>query len=231
MDIIDDLRQKVATACRLLLMEELIDFSGHISARIPGTDRVLINPFAVSRADVRADHIATVDLAGQLVEGKYEAPSETPIHTCIYRARSDVLSVAHIHPHYATLFAIAGRPLVPVTTHGAVFAGPVPVYHDPDHVNDDRRGQALAKALGSARVVLMRGHGATVVGESVEACFTACVYLEENARRQLFSSILGTPIAFDEDEIRRVTASTWKEKTFKKVWDYFESRARNAGVI
>ncbi len=161
-----------------------------------------------------------------LLEGRHEPPAETAIHTCIYRARSDVVSVAHFHPYFATLFAIAGKPLLPVSSHGAIFGNAVPVYMDPDHVTDKERGESLARSLGESRAVLMRGHGVTVVGESVEACFTACIYLEENARRLYHASLLGPPLSFDEDEIRRVAKSTWKEKSFKKLWDHFESRAR-----
>ena len=226
MSNIRELKEKIAKGCRFLYMDGLMDHSGHISARVSGTDRVLINPFSVSRAAVTADDIATVDLEGRLLEGQHEPPAETAIHTCIYRVRSDVVSVAHFHPYFATLFAIAGKPLVPVSSHGAIFGKAVPVYMDPDHVTDKERGESLARSLGESRAVLMRGHGVTVVGESIEACFTACIYLEENARRLYHASLLGPTLSFDEDEIRRVAKSTWKEKSFKKLWDHFESRAR-----
>jgi len=231
MSNVSELKEKIVRGCRFLYMDGLMDHSGHMSARIPGTDRALINPFSVSRAALVAEDVVTVDLEGHLVEGKHEPPAETAIHTCIYRARPDVLSIAHFHPHFATLFAIAGVPLIPVSSHGAVFGAALPLYMDPDHVTNDEQGQAVARSLGQSRAVLMRGHGVTVVGESVEACFTGCVYLEENARRQFFASLLGPPLAFDEDEIRRVAKSTWKEKSFKKLWDHYESRARAAGVI
>ena len=41
---IDLLKDKLARACRLLEMLGLIDFSGHISARIPGSKVFFIHP-------------------------------------------------------------------------------------------------------------------------------------------------------------------------------------------
>ena len=48
---VDDLRKEVATCTRLLVMQEVMDYSGHVSARIPGTDRILIQPRDTSRLD------------------------------------------------------------------------------------------------------------------------------------------------------------------------------------
>jgi ribulose-5-phosphate 4-epimerase/fuculose-1-phosphate aldolase len=58
--------------------------------------------------------------------------------------------------------------------------------------------------------VLLRGHGAVVVGEGDETCFTTSIWLEENAKKPLWASILGTPRVFTEEVARRVHASLWK---------------------
>ncbi|MEK7353074.1 MAG: class II aldolase/adducin family protein, partial [Chloroflexota bacterium] len=121
MDELSALKLKVARVCRLFHMAGLFDFSGHVSARIPGTDRILIHPRHTARPQVKAADILTVDLSGEVVGGKEQSPSETPIHTCIYRTRPDVLAVAHIHSHYATLLGISGQEFVPVTTSGVMF--------------------------------------------------------------------------------------------------------------
>src|SRR6266542_1204315 len=106
------LKTQLATAVRLLYREGLMDYNGHVSVRVG--DHVLINPRPISRAIVQAQHIATIDLRGKFVEGDYPQPSESALHTAIYRARDDVVSVAHLHSHYATTLSIAGQPIVPV---------------------------------------------------------------------------------------------------------------------
>ena len=95
MSELDDLKSNLATAIRLLTAEGLMDFNGHLSVRTPADpNKILINPRSVSRASVTGGDIVTTDLRGALIDGALEPPSETPIHTAIYRLRPDVVSVA-----------------------------------------------------------------------------------------------------------------------------------------
>src|SRR6202008_1101460 len=86
------LRQQLSEATKMMVMADLLDYSGHLSARIPDTDRVLIQPRDASRAGLTADEILIVDLEGRVLEGKRPAPTETAIHLGVYRARSDVMA-------------------------------------------------------------------------------------------------------------------------------------------
>ncbi len=143
MSDISDLKSTLATAIRLLASEGILDFNGHMSYRLPGTDRVLINSRRASRAALRPSDIVTMDLDGRLLEGESEPPSEKAIHTRIYGARPDVYSVAHLHPRIATVFSIAGRPLAPVFTAGCIFPREgVPVYDDPGLIHTPEAGDA-----------------------------------------------------------------------------------------
>src|SRR4026207_653939 len=90
------LRQQLADCHRMMVMAELLDYSGHVSARIPGTDRVLIlprdarrargtrrvliRPRDASRAGVTADDMLVVDLDGKVLDGNRLPPTETAIH-------------------------------------------------------------------------------------------------------------------------------------------------------
>src|SRR5207248_8780559 len=91
------LRQQIADCTRIMVMAELMDYSGHVSARIPGTDRVLIQPRDTSRAGLTADDVLVVDLDGNVLDGRGPAPTETAIHLGVYRARPDILAVGHGH--------------------------------------------------------------------------------------------------------------------------------------
>ena len=59
---VQELKEKVAQATRMLAREGIIAASGHVSARIPGTDRILIGPGYVTRDILTADDVITVDL-------------------------------------------------------------------------------------------------------------------------------------------------------------------------
>ena len=113
-----DIKQEIVTAIRMLESAGLVDMNGHLSYRIPGTDRVLINSRRASRASLTVDDIGTMDLEGNLVDGEDEPPSEKHIHTSVYRARDDVHSVLHNHPHWQTVLGIAGIEMQPVFSIG-----------------------------------------------------------------------------------------------------------------
>ncbi|MDE3090953.1 MAG: class II aldolase/adducin family protein [Chloroflexota bacterium] len=233
MSDLNSLKSDLATAIRLLTAEGLMDFNGHLSVRIPDDpNRILINPRAISRTAVTSGDIVTIDLRGNLIDGKLEPPSETPIHTAIYRQRAEVVSVAHIHPAIATAFSIAGVRIDPVFTLGCLFQGGVPVYDKPDLVRTDAQGDELAESLGASRAALMRAHGAVVVGESIEACFNACIWLEENAKKQLAARQLGNTIRILSDaEIARLKRDLWRPEVIRKTWDYYVAKGRANGVL
>jgi len=228
----DELKEKVAQCCRLLCMMDLIATNGHVSARIPGTDRILIHPRDVGRLEVEPRHIVTVDLNGKVIEGSEEPPSETPLHTCIYLAREDVLSVVHLHSHYSTLFSIVERKLLPVSSQGAIFAAKgVPVYPRSGTITTEEQGKEVAKVLGGARAVLLKGHGSVVVAGGVEAAFFASLALEENARYQFEATLLGEPQVLDEIDIERVLEMYEPERYARKIWIYHLSLARSKGIL
>src|SRR3990172_4555013 len=93
------LREEIATCTRLLVMQGVMDFSGHVSARIPDTDRILIQPQDTSRAALTANDILVVDLDRNVLEGKQRAPAETVLHTEIYKARPAAAAICHGHPN------------------------------------------------------------------------------------------------------------------------------------
>src|SRR3712207_3587293 len=100
------LREQVAACTRLLVHVDIIDFSGHVSMRLPDSDRVLIQPRDTSRAALTADDLLVVDLADHVLAGDDIPPAETAIHLGVYRARPDVMAVCHGHPTHSTLFSM-----------------------------------------------------------------------------------------------------------------------------
>src|SRR5690349_1607803 len=96
------LREQLADCHRMMVMAELLDYSGHVSARIPGTDRILILPRDASRAGVTAGEMLVVDLDGKVLDGNKLALTETAIHLGVYRVREDVQAIGHGHPPMAT---------------------------------------------------------------------------------------------------------------------------------
>src|ERR1044071_8804224 len=101
----DDLRERVAEACRVLGTLDLTKAAtGHVSARIPGTDRFLMRARGDNELGVRyttADQVIECDMDGKLVDSRGSGvglPIEVFIHSSVYKARPDVNSVVHMHP-------------------------------------------------------------------------------------------------------------------------------------
>jgi len=140
------LRQQLAECTRMMVMAELLDYSGHLSARI-APDRFLIPTRDASRAGITADDILIVDLNGKVLEGNGPCPTETQIHAGVYRARPDVKVVGHGHPPMSVLFTMVDRPMIAIRNFGYRFIG-TPVHPDPTHIRTREQGDAVARTLG-----------------------------------------------------------------------------------
>jgi L-ribulose-5-phosphate 4-epimerase len=221
------LKDKLARACRMLEMVGLIDFSGHISGRIPGGETFFIHPLELSRAEVTPDDMVEVTLAGKQASGKMEAPHEVPIHAAVYQARPDVNFVIHSHPHYTILPSIAGRELIPVCSHGGFLGAKIPVYPDSKKITNIEQARQMVGVLGKARAVILRGHGAVLAESTVEGVFIAALYLEENAKVFVEACMLGEPIPLSPDELR----PTLPQESIRKIWSYFIEKGRKAGIF
>ena len=94
----------------------------------------------------------------------------------------------------------------------------------PLSINTKAMGERLAKTLGGGRAVLLRSHGAAIVGSDIIECFALTTYLEENARRQYMALQIGTPYVFSSEEQAACRANLWSPGLFEKSWEYYRSK-------
>ena len=217
------LRQQLADALSMLERAEVIDFNGHMSCRLPGSDQVLINSGKSVRSALTADDIIAIDMDGRPVEGDVVPPMEFHIHTEIYRRRADVNAVAHTHPLWSTLFSMTGQKVEPVTMQAAVM-GPIRSFAKTASINQKPLAEELAAALGDDRVVMLKSHGAVIAGADIVEAFVLAIYLEETARRQYLARALGTPYALTAEEVKTIGANLRKPHLLRKVWDYHHAK-------
>lgn len=216
------MKERIALATRMLTSEGIVGSSGHVSMRIPGTDHVLVGPSDVSRNVITADDVVMVDLDSKQLEGSRKRPDETEIHTGIYRARADVMSIVHTHPTYSVVFSVIKRPILPVHMHGAIFSDGVPVFDSVGHINTRELGDGLARALGNRRAVLIKMHGAAIVGPSLEEAFVAAFQLEENAQQQLLAEQAGVKVEpMTADDVARCMKQSWRPESIQKRWQFY----------
>lgn len=228
-----ELKIKLALASRMLANAGLVDYSGHISARVPGADHLVILPHPVSRATVMPDDMVVADFDGNFVEGPHRAPSEVSMHARAYKARSDVQSVAHLHNQIVATLSMIDRTFYPASSNPGAFFGPgvLPKYMDPALIHTNEQGDAVAEALGDSDAVMLRGHGSMVVGESVEWTFAGCIELEEAADRFYKASLLGDVLVYSDEETERVMKQRRKDSVIQKIWDHNVAKTRLAGLL
>jgi len=216
-------REMLADALAMLERAEVIDFNGHMSARLPGTDHILINSGKSVRSAITAADIIAIDMQGRPVDGDVVPPMEFHIHTEIYRRRPDVNAVVHTHPLWSTLFGMVGERVKPVTMQAAVM-GPIQFFDKTASINQKELGEELAGALGAHRVAMLKSHGAVVAGADVVEAFVLAIYLEETAKRQYMARALGTPYALTAAEVDKISGNLRKPHLLKKVWDFHRAK-------
>lgn len=176
-------REKLAQCGRALHRLGVYDLSGHISLRIPDSELILITPGGgLDKARLRPSDLTTIDASGKRVAGQYPPPLETAIHTVVHAARPELDSVAHLHAHWPTVFSVSNVPLEVVLISARSLGGALPTFEEPSLVTNEDLARKLNASLGDAAAVLMRWHGITVVGRTLEEMFARAVSLEENAR-------------------------------------------------
>ena len=157
---------------------------GNISARVPGTDLMVIKPSGVSYDDLSPHDIVVCDLHGNPIEGRRAPSSDTAAHAHVYRARPDVGGVVHTHSPYATAWAARGEAIpCAVTAMADEFGGDIPVGPFA-RIGDDSIGQGIVRTLEGHRspAVLMRGHGVFTIGATAKTAVKAAVMCEDVAR-------------------------------------------------
>lgn len=226
------LRRQVAAATRMLVDAGILGYSGHLSVRAPGADRLLIQPVDDPRAGLSPDRVLLVDFDGTVVEGAGRPPSELAIHVGVYRARPDVGAVAHFHHDPTTMFSVVeGRPLVPVKNHASRWAGGVPVHPDPSHIAAPEQGEALAATLGSANAALLRGHGEVVVAEDLPRLFADVLHFVENAEALARAVQLGPVTPLGAEDCARFLDHFDRSRHARKLWKYHTSVAAASGSV
>jgi ribulose-5-phosphate 4-epimerase/fuculose-1-phosphate aldolase len=218
------LRTDLISACRILSQQKLVQGFGHVSARIPGTDRFFITP-RVSLALVEESELITMNLDGEVVDGPHAAPFEAWLHTAIMKSRSNVHAIARIHARVANMFSVTDRKLEPVHNHGSFFSGGVPVFQRPDLISTAPLGGQVAQALGDKPAVLLRGNGQVTVGRSLPEAVMMAIYLEEAAEILFGALQIGTPTPLTSDESARRRVEALPPVDMERAWNFFKQLA------
>jgi ribulose-5-phosphate 4-epimerase/fuculose-1-phosphate aldolase len=209
---LDATRETIAVACRILARHGLVEgILGHVSARVDGQSMLIRCRGPEDRGVLftQPSDVRLVDLDGMHLEESdgYDPPNELPIHGELYKARPETAAVVHAHPPASVLCGIAGLPLRPVFGAFNIPAmrlalDGVPVFPRACLITRaDLAGEMIA-AMDGRDVCLLRGHGITSAGRSVQAATVQALDLDALARVTVELAQVGTrdaPAISDED--------------------------------
>jgi ribulose-5-phosphate 4-epimerase/fuculose-1-phosphate aldolase len=227
--VIDEL----VAANHILFDQGVVDGFGHVSVRHPAASDRFLLARSIAPALVTAGDIMEFDLDGNPLDaGGRAVYLERFIHGEIYRARPDAGAVVHSHSPAVVPFSVAKNvPLRAVGHLGGILGEGCPVFEireigGPDTdllIRSSALGEALARSLGRASVVLMRGHGCTVVGSTVRQAVFNAVYTEKSAALQSEAMRLGAVTYLTREEAE--AAAACNAGVIDRSWELWRMRA------
>ena len=228
--------EDLVAANRILAMHGVLDGWGHVSVRHNRDPNRFLLSRSLAPELVTAKDILEFDLDNNPVDAKgRNLYTERFIHCEIYKTRPDVAAVAHMHAPPVIPFGVIDVPLKPIYHRAAFIAIGVPIFEIRDAagmtdllIRNPELGRALAKSIADKPAVLMRGHGATVVGPTLQRLVGRSIFLAMNATLQAQAMALapgGRINYLDPEEARLIEAregyglgrawEAWKRKALK----------------
>jgi L-fuculose-phosphate aldolase len=218
-----DLREEIVKVSRRMSVSGLVvGTSGNVSARTPDGN-LLMTPSGLDYELMEPEDVVLVHLDGKVLEGSFEPSVETPMHTGIYRSRSETRGIVHTHARYSTTLACLNWEITPIHYMLAVLSdeGTVPIARYATYGTEELARNA-AQALGySHRACLLRNHGTIAVGASVSEAYSRTELLEEMAEVYYRARLAGGPVLLTPEQMAEVSA---------KIHDYGQSKPSSAGA-
>ena len=228
------LLDELVIANHVLANEKVVDSFGHISVRNPENPKHFFLSCSRSPEIVSIEDIMEFDLEGNNVDGSILRPyGERFIHGALLEARPEIQSVVHNHSLSVIPFGVTNTPLLPIIHTGAAIGRNIPTWDIHDNFGDTdllvrnmEQGRDLAKTMGQASVVLMRGHGCSVVGSSIKEATLTAVYLQISATVQLQSMSLGDVRYLTPGETDECTNMFYSDLSVDRVWENLTTRVK-----
>ena len=171
---------------------------GNLSARIPGSKSFLVTATGVALRDVSRENLLVIDSEGKVLEGPTGAkPSkETSFHLAVYEQRPDAGAIIHVHPTYATVFAVNGR-LIPTVTISAQLKlkqGQLVAVAPPGSKElRDLVAQSVRTSPREASIFLLASHGMLALGKTFSDAFDFAELAEDTAKIAYLAELSAAP--------------------------------------
>lgn len=223
--------EDLAAASRILVDQGVFDAAGHVSMRHPSIPERFLMSRSLAPEMVTADDIMQFDLDCNAIDAQGRRGFiERYLHGGIYRARADVMAIAHSHSAPVIAFGLTDKPMRAMYHNAAFLAAGVPVFDIREKfgttdivIDNAAKGAALAQTLGDKSVVLLRAHGMVAVGPGLPVAVFRAIFTVISATIQHQAQALGGEIAALDEEEGRI-ADIVNVETVGRSWDLWKRR-------
>jgi L-fuculose-phosphate aldolase/L-ribulose-5-phosphate 4-epimerase len=156
---------------------------GNISARVAGSDAVVIKPSGVGFSTCNPDNLLVVDLEGNILKGSTKPSKDMPFHLGIYKVRPEVNGIVHVHAPWATAWAALGEEIPALTVQSRSKFGRIPlVPSGPDGSKEASESVINAFRDPAIHGATLQNHGSVAVGKTLLAAEELAELIEETAQ-------------------------------------------------
>ncbi|UXX80979.1 L-ribulose-5-phosphate 4-epimerase [Reichenbachiella carrageenanivorans] len=224
--MLEELKEKVCQANLDLVKHGLVLFTwGNASAIDRNQRLVVIKPSGVSYSQMKSAEMVVVNLAGEVIEGRYKPSSDTATHLELYKAWPEIGGVVHTHSTYATAWAQTGYDIPIVgTTQADYFYGDIPCTRDMSVDEIDRAyeletGKVIIERFENLNPtempgVVVKNHGPFTWGRSIEEAVHNSAVMEEIAKMTYISSQINSKMTMNT----HLTEKHYKRKHGKNAY-------------
>ncbi len=199
------MRVDLAACYKLLVLHEWDDLIyTHVSAKVPGTEHFLINPFGLTFSEVTASNLVKIDINGNIIQPDCPFsinPAGFTIHSAVHAAREDATCVIHIHQDDAIAVASQQQGLLPLSQYAAFALASISYHGYEGLAVDESECVRLQADLGDANFMLLPNHGALTVGQTIGDAFMHMYDLIRACQIQLKMQQSGAELTYLPDHI------------------------------
>ncbi len=223
--------EEVAWSCRILAMFGYEDLTlGHVSARGSDESTIYIKRKGVALGEVTPQDIVNVDLNSYDSNGAKGMHLETVLHTEVYKRRPDVRAIVHGHPPYATAFGATDAEFAYLTHDSVFFIDRIATYDGvPNLIVDEEQGAAVADALGSRTVLLLRNHGVLVAERDLRWVTLASALLERTMQLQAMACSMGPLHPIPDQLLQGIHELKYQPDFAAEYWEAWVRTLRREG--
>jgi len=229
------LAEKELKIAAQILEWEIGDIWGHVGVRLPQDEGIAVQMFRRPESG-KKDWLVHFDYELNKLGGVGTPPHEAAIYTGIFKTRPDVNAAVHAHAPMCVALSLADKAVSCVQMQSDRFGRGVPIYPKPIYILDAAEGADLARTLGQAVAVMIKGHGIVTVGETIDEACMCALRMERAAKIMAIAQLFGFKGVSDEF-IEQLSES--KEKLFSRQrntmthsadWNYYADMIKKGKV-